>query len=153
MTDLLTVLPVLYNDFNFQRGIIQGLQEQNSTSSPCYTNTIKLQETAVSSKAQLDFLSYGSATVNKGNTPTDVGFAISIYEFFVDFGLVGFNFYTYCTFELLLISLSNIFSKSSTAFSFVSNVSIQLLSLCPKGSGFCDTINSEPEILPLYNLD
>ena len=137
-------MPYLWNDFGYQRGVIQGLQEQASTSSPCYENTVLLQETAVSSKSQLDFLAYGAATLTKGNTPTDVGFAISSYEFFVDLTLIFFNFYTYCTLELLLISLSNIFSKASTAFSFVSNVSFQVVAVYQGGTD---------NTMPLYVLD
>ena len=41
-----------------------------------------------------------------------------MYEFFTDITLVFFNFYTDCRFELLLISLGQLFSKSSSAFNY-----------------------------------
>ena len=47
-----------------------------------------------------------------------MGFLISMYEFVVDITLVYFNFYTDCKFELLLISLGQLLSKSSSAFNY-----------------------------------
>jgi hypothetical protein len=70
----------------------------------------------------LTFATYASGTLSKGNTPTDFGFLNNIWEYFVDIALVGFNFYTDCTFELSLMALGNFFSKTSSAYNLGNNI-------------------------------
>ena len=60
--------------------------------------------------------------MNKGNTPTDFGFAISIYEFMTDISLILFNLYSQCQLELMLISLGSFTSKTSSAFNLSNSV-------------------------------
>ena len=114
----MAVIPQVWRDFPFQKGMVIGMQSQELDGTPCINSLASLQETWVSSYYQLDFTSYATAVFNKGNTPTDMGFLISMYEFVVDITLVYFNFYTDCKFELLLISLGQLLSKSSSAFNY-----------------------------------
>lgn len=122
MTKVITTLPYVFRDFPFHKGLIVGLQSQELYDTPCLTGLDTLQTTWVSSSYQLDFVKYATSVLNKGNTPTDTGFAISLYEFVIDISLVFFNFYSACQFELLLINLGSYFSKTSSAFNFSNSI-------------------------------
>ena len=60
--------------------------------------------------------------MNKGNTPTDFGFLISMYEFMTDISLILFNLYRECQLELVLINLGSFTSKTSSAFNLSNSV-------------------------------
>lgn len=123
MTDLLAIMPNLVFNFDAQAGLVYGLLEQPTETSPCQESLEALQTTFVSSKYQLEFDKYASAVLLKGNTPTDFGFILSMFEFFVDVSLVGFNFYNDCKLELLMIVLGSFLSKTSSAYNFGNNMS------------------------------
>ena len=54
---------------------------------------------------------------------------MSLFEFFVDLSLVGFNFYKDCNLELILIVFGSFLSKSSSSFNYVNNMSYVMLEL------------------------
>ena len=135
MSDFLSIAPNLVNSFDLQKGMVYGLLEQPTESSPCQTSLEALQTTFVSSQYQLQFDSYAGAVFAKGNTPTDTGFLLSMFEFLVDVSLVGFNFYNDCKIELLLIVLGSFLSKTSSAYNFGNNISYVLY------NGFSDYSN------------
>ena len=122
MSRVLALLPQSARDFNFQKGMIFGMQSQELTDTPCMEALSVMQTTWVASSYQLDFVQYASTVLNKGNTPTDFGFAISLWEFMSDVVLIFFNFYTECQFELMLINLGSFTSKTSSAFNFSNSV-------------------------------
>ena len=54
---------------------------------------------------------------------------MSLFEFFVDLSLVGFNFYKDCNLELILIVFGSFLSKSSSSFNYVNNMSYVMLEM------------------------
>ena len=96
MTQLLTVLPYIWKDWEFQQGLILGLSEIENPLSPCYVTLQTLEDTLLSAQYQVDFNQYARGVISKGNTPTDSGYITSIFEFLVDLSLIGFNFYKDC---------------------------------------------------------
>ena len=88
-----------------------------------------MEESILSAQYQVDFNQYAAGVISKGNTPTDTGYVMSLFEFLVDLSLVGFNFYKDCNLELILIVFGSFLSKSSSSFNYVNNVSYVLLNM------------------------
>ena len=141
MTQLMTVLPYIRKDWEFQQGLILGLSEIENPLSPCYVTLQTLEDTLLSAQYQVDFNQYARGVISKGNTPTDSGYITSIFEFLVDLSLIGFNFYKDCNLELILIVIGSFLSKSSSSFNYVNNMSYVMLQMYTDNSSDISILN------------
>ena len=69
-----------------------------------------------------EFITYAASALSKGETPTDMGFLITLFEAMTEFSLVYFNVYVDCYFELLLIAVGKITASNAGAGNFLLTV-------------------------------
>ena len=101
-----------------------------------------LEDTILSAQYQVNFNEYAAGVITKGNVPTDSGYIMSLFEFFVDLSLVGFNFYKDCNLELILIVFGSFLSKSSSSFNYVNNMSYVILEMYTDANSDIAQLNS-----------
>ena len=100
-SNIVTRFPTLIFSETFYKGLVLGVQDAEVEDSNCYSSTIAML-TLVQS-ADINFDSFASATIEKGETPTDFAYLITLAVVFQEFSLVFFNLYADCYFELLMI--------------------------------------------------
>ena len=131
---LIARAPELVYNKDFWDGFVLGAQDDNTdTSTMCYTSYNALYNLV--NTADIEFLTYAISAVNKGETPTDLGFLTSNFEALTEFSLVFFNVYSFCYIELLLIQIGKITASNSGAGNFLLTVGVSLYEYFYNGSG------------------
>ena len=137
--NLLTMLPTLVFSEEFWGGVVLGVQDFDVEDSNCYSSTQAMVTLAKS--ADIDFDSFASSTIEKGESATDFAYLITLFTVFQEFNLVFFNLYADCYFELLLIQLGKITNNSAAAGSFLQTVVIELYETYSEGTGALKALN------------
>ena len=118
----------------FWYGLVLGVQQDTTdTTSECYTS-FGIVYTFITTYG-VDFYTYAEAVVNKGSTPTDVGFLMNMFEAFSQFNLVFFNLYADCYFELLLIAIGQITSSQAQGGQFLMTIGVTIYEYFYEGVG------------------
>ena len=101
MSGFIALLPNLVVSYNFWSGVVLGFQENTSDkTSYCFVSFDAIYNLLITSN--LEFSNYEAAAVFKGETPTDFGFLIHLFEIWQEISLVFFNFYADCYVDLFL---------------------------------------------------
>ena len=78
----------------------------------------------------MDFDTYGTASLAKGDTATDIGYWIHLFEIMSSGLLVTFNVFEFCYTNLFLITLGQITNSSSIAGNFVTDLATVGIETC-----------------------
>ena len=91
--------------------------------------------------ADIDFSSFASSTIEKGESATDLAYLITLFTVYQEFSLVFFNVYADCYFELLLIQLGKITNNSAAAGNFLQTIAITLYETYAESTGNLKALN------------
>ena len=136
---------------DFWDGLALGIQNDvTDESTLCHVSYNALY--TLITTADLEFLTYAATTLSKGETPSDLGFFMQLFESMAEFQIVFFNVYSDCYIESLLIQLGKITNSNAGAGDFLVVVGTSLLEYFYLETGYTRALDAALQLSDLRNI-